>query len=405
MVETAVRPRPHFSTFLLSDANAGGDGLSFHEYKRLLRSQRVSLLQEKQSRSRVPGYKWSLPPKDCSRVLTRGNKTEDKGIQTSSTNEEKELTEEGADQNKELVDYPQTVTDHKNVCIIPPPVTNLTSREARRLKSGARSAVTARVMVKPSGYHDTARPQTARCIGGDTRDEAKEEEYERSEEYGPPWKMPGSNESAVVDVDKLLHSYRWDSSTKRGYNEVPWDNKLPPGTLHSPSNTSILSLPDPVSLRFTNKRNELYPSQWQSLGSAWDGVQSRNGFTSLNNSFFSPFKNTLHVPGYSGHTFGEPDRINGDFAAVAIQRKTPHPTSTSKKPNIPGYTGCSHWSNDREALSRLPQPNQYTIDFTKRSVPAPDYKCSPFVRTSPLSKMITLVSPFNPYNKIEHNDY
>ena len=105
MVETAVRPRPHFSTFLLSDANAGGDGLSFYEYKRLLRSQRVSLLQEKQSRTRVPGYKWALPAKDCSRVLQK----EDKGIQTSSTTEEKELTEEGADQNKELAD--QTVTD------------------------------------------------------------------------------------------------------------------------------------------------------------------------------------------------------------------------------------------------------------------------------------------------------
>ena len=110
MVETAVRPRPPFSTFLLSDANAGGDGLSFHEYKRLLRSQRVSLLQEKQSRARVPGYKWSLPAKDCSRVLAKGSKTEDKGIQTSSNNEEKELTEEGADQNNEIVDH-QTLTD------------------------------------------------------------------------------------------------------------------------------------------------------------------------------------------------------------------------------------------------------------------------------------------------------
>ena len=45
------------------------------------------------------------------------------------------------------------------------------------------------------------------------------------------------------------------------------------------------------------------------------------------------------------------------------------------------------------------------IVYLFRSVPAPDYKCSPFVRTSPLSKMITLVSPFNPYNKIEHNNY
>ena len=57
MVETAVRPRPHFSTFLLSDANAGGDGLSYYQYKKLLRSQKVVLLQQKQATSHVPGYK------------------------------------------------------------------------------------------------------------------------------------------------------------------------------------------------------------------------------------------------------------------------------------------------------------------------------------------------------------
>ena len=57
MVETVVRPRPHFSTFLLSDANAGGDGLSYYQYKKLLRSQKVVLLQQKQATARVPGYK------------------------------------------------------------------------------------------------------------------------------------------------------------------------------------------------------------------------------------------------------------------------------------------------------------------------------------------------------------
>ena len=57
MVETAVRPRPHFSTFLLSDANAGGDGLSYYQYKKLLRSQKVVLLQQKQATAHIPGYK------------------------------------------------------------------------------------------------------------------------------------------------------------------------------------------------------------------------------------------------------------------------------------------------------------------------------------------------------------
>ena len=57
MVDTALRPRPKFGTFLHSDANAGGDGLSFYEYKRLLRAKKVALLQERRAISHMPGYK------------------------------------------------------------------------------------------------------------------------------------------------------------------------------------------------------------------------------------------------------------------------------------------------------------------------------------------------------------
>ena len=57
MAETAVRPRPGFSTFMRSDANYGGDGLAFHEHKRVLRAQKVARLQQKQASTRVPGYK------------------------------------------------------------------------------------------------------------------------------------------------------------------------------------------------------------------------------------------------------------------------------------------------------------------------------------------------------------
>ena len=57
MVDTAVRPRPEFRTFLQSDTNAKGDALSVYEYKRQLRAKKVAFLQEKQAQRRVPGYK------------------------------------------------------------------------------------------------------------------------------------------------------------------------------------------------------------------------------------------------------------------------------------------------------------------------------------------------------------
>ena len=47
MVDTYLRPRPEFGTFLLSDTTADGDGLSFYKYKASLRKNRVSILQKK----------------------------------------------------------------------------------------------------------------------------------------------------------------------------------------------------------------------------------------------------------------------------------------------------------------------------------------------------------------------
>ena len=50
----------------------------------------------------------------------------------------------------------------------------------------------------------------------------------------------------------------------RAYNDVNWATKLPPN-LSYPSLSTLHNLPDPVSIRFTNKRNELHPKQWQVL--------------------------------------------------------------------------------------------------------------------------------------------
>jgi len=45
MAETAVHPRPHFSTFLQSDASAGGDALSYYRHKQYLRKNKTAILQ------------------------------------------------------------------------------------------------------------------------------------------------------------------------------------------------------------------------------------------------------------------------------------------------------------------------------------------------------------------------
>lgn len=62
MAETSLRGRPSFSTFLRSDTNTGGDGLTYYDYQRFLRSQKVALLQERRAHANVPGYKKVIIP-------------------------------------------------------------------------------------------------------------------------------------------------------------------------------------------------------------------------------------------------------------------------------------------------------------------------------------------------------
>lgn len=60
MVETALFPRPNFATFLQSDDST--DPLSYYEYQRLQRMQKVARLQERRSKTYEPGYKKPLAP-------------------------------------------------------------------------------------------------------------------------------------------------------------------------------------------------------------------------------------------------------------------------------------------------------------------------------------------------------
>ena len=62
MVETSLRGRPSFSTFLQSETSAGGDGLTYYDYQRFLRSQKVALLQERRAQSYIPGCKKTVMP-------------------------------------------------------------------------------------------------------------------------------------------------------------------------------------------------------------------------------------------------------------------------------------------------------------------------------------------------------
>lgn len=57
MVETSLRGRPSFGTYLQSEASTGVDSLTYYDYQRCLRSQKVALLQERRTNTHIPGCK------------------------------------------------------------------------------------------------------------------------------------------------------------------------------------------------------------------------------------------------------------------------------------------------------------------------------------------------------------
>ena len=72
MVETVFFPRPHFGSYFQSDDRT--DSLSYYEYQRLQRLQKVARLQERRTKSYEPGYKKTLvaiQPPAHAQVATR----------------------------------------------------------------------------------------------------------------------------------------------------------------------------------------------------------------------------------------------------------------------------------------------------------------------------------------------
>ena len=57
MAESTLHPRPEFATFLQSDANGMRDSLSYYERQRVLRYQKVAILQQKRENAYIPGYR------------------------------------------------------------------------------------------------------------------------------------------------------------------------------------------------------------------------------------------------------------------------------------------------------------------------------------------------------------
>ncbi|XP_043920760.1 spermatogenesis-associated protein 48 isoform X2 [Protopterus annectens] len=190
--------------------------------------------------------------------------------------------------------------------------------------------------------------------------------------------------------DEAARRYMYSSSAKRSYGNVPWDVKLPP-RIKPPSSTKE-KMADPVSQRFTLKRYQPEAEIWQAFGNAWDSFQTRTPSTVTKPITFGC------VGAENLEDIDNPDK---EIICFTIPRTfQPQYTSTAHRPNIPGYTGKVHWTAVHPAHSKLPTPIFSTTTETPVYIPNSGSQLS-FKKQGPFSRMVTTVSPFNPFNKVE----
>jgi hypothetical protein len=255
MVEAISRP---LTAALGGHANGGGDGISSYEHKNLQTSNRVALLQQKQT------FATFTPPMGQQHNAEQKKQTSNAETQTIFVRK-RDKGEVGVKVGNNC-----SCTSRSSSLF----TTRQTNRQVKSAtcrphRVAANTANTCSYRPKTAGYVKQA-DQTGDHSGTVIEDV----ENDHPNELQDKW--------LEQDINELLHSYTWTSSTKKAYNEVDWKINNETSTMADPSIIAA-NLPDPVSLRFTMKRNETYPHQWQSLGSAWDNVQTRGEFK-LNNA-------------------------------------------------------------------------------------------------------------------------
>ncbi|XP_043920761.1 spermatogenesis-associated protein 48 isoform X3 [Protopterus annectens] len=144
----------------------------------------------------------------------------------------------------------------------------------------------------------------------------------------------------------------------------------------------------------------------KAFGNAWDSFQTRTPSTVTKPiTFVSHFPRIHEIPLYSGCVGAENlediDNPDKEIICFTIPRTfQPQYTSTAHRPNIPGYTGKVHWTAVHPAHSKLPTPIFSTTTETPVYIPNSGSQLS-FKKQGPFSRMVTTVSPFNPFNKVE----
>ncbi|XP_028401216.1 spermatogenesis-associated protein 48-like [Dendronephthya gigantea] len=207
--------------------------------------------------------------------------------------------------------------------------------------------------------------------------------------------------------DYLANKAFYTTSTQKLYQGVDWHKRI--NRSPAPPKTSKELNADTVSHRYELKRYEPRNEKWQVIGSrpfSWDYNQTRDGHHAPGPvSFCSPHRKIAHLPGYMGYVSGGPGEMDDPKSSFYSSNKQrtlkPRYTYTARKGNIPGYAGCVLFYDHTPACVNDPEHLRSTTANTYR--PHEEGQCnskSPYKKSAPMSRMVTLTRPFNPFNQV-----
>ncbi|XP_027861941.1 spermatogenesis-associated protein 48 [Xiphophorus couchianus] len=176
-----------------------------------------------------------------------------------------------------------------------------------------------------------------------------------------------SARSSWSDDSAALRRYIYTSSTQRSYEEVNWGMKFPRSL--NAAGATLERRADPVSEQTSSRRYSSRPQLWQSAGAEWNRRQLRRRNDPRKPISFGTIgsENMDHI-----------DNMEADFQPLTVKRSiTPLYTLTAHRTTMPGFTG----------VHAPPAAEEASISGGTRG----------HERAAPLSRMVTSVTPCNPY--------
>ncbi|CAH1788146.1 unnamed protein product [Owenia fusiformis] len=397
--DSVWRTRPHFSTYLTTDVNAGANTVEQIEHNRRQRHMKFPKLSGRGDVDsfQKPGntafikfndigdHRSTAPLRSFDNIVDPVSGFVAVAAELDRNTGRLKMAPMGQIPDTPQTSTPQTTNSiRKNMTAAPRETQRLTVSEPGPPSTwNSRSVSDASIRASLGGWTSDVDPR-----------KAEKEKNSKPKTADTQWR------------DNLALKYSYTPSTQRAYEEVPWDNVLPPKQW--PATSTLEERPDMISQRFATKRYDSEANKWQGIGRSWDWFQTRKGHYKHGPNqivFCSPCPRQKQIPLYGGCVGGENldeiDNAAERFQPLTVKRvDLPRFTDTAHRPNIPKYTGCTLYQRQYSpAHSKTATPEPQTTARVHRSLPDATNVTQEFKRDSQMSKMVTTVPPNNPFNK------